>query len=114
MRTQISANAWSRFFQTLAHRRWRGATAEQRFEAAQHASRARWRAFREWKESHPDQAAAAAAIGKALRALAPKRSLEDDRLIARLEQRLAIARAATPWGVDFKRKARRRPDGQTS
>jgi hypothetical protein len=105
---KISQKALSRFAREQALRRWQWATAEERFKAAQHASLARWNAFRRWREEHPQEAAAAAAIAKALRELAPKHNLEDDRLIARLEQRLARVRAAAPWSVNFKRKARRR------
>jgi hypothetical protein len=76
--------------------------------AAQRASKVRWQRFAEWKALHPEQAAAAAAIGKALRVLGPKRSVANDRVIERLERRLARARAATTWSEVFKRNARRR------
>jgi hypothetical protein len=108
MRTRISSKQLSRYFRSLAQRRWGRTTREERSAAAQRASRARWNAFRRWREEHLQEAAAAAAIGKAVRALAPKRRVANDRLIERLEGRLARARAASPWSVDFKRQARRR------
>jgi hypothetical protein len=71
---------------------WRNATPEERFQAAQHASVVRWQKFREWKAGHPEEAAAAAAVAKALRALCPRPEVTDDVIVARLEKMCAPIR----------------------
>ena len=106
MRTKITAEEWSRFFKTLAEKRWRNSTPEQRAEAARSASRIRWARFRKWQIENPEQAAAAAAIAHALRALRPKRVTNDD-LFERLEARLSRVRSASRWSPDYLRDRRR-------
>ena len=111
MRTRISSKQLSRYFRSLAQRRWAHASREERSAAARHASQIKWRRFAEWKESHATEAAAAAAIAKVLRILGSNLRLSDHDL-ARLESRLQRVKdsssALLPWGEGFKRKARRR------
>jgi|SRR6516164_8674285 hypothetical protein len=113
MRSEISAREWSQFFRTLAQKRWQSATRDQRFLTAQHASRARWAKFAQWKESHALEAAAASAIAKVLRILGSNLRVSDDDLVQRLEARLQRAKDSSsvllPWGEGFKHQARRRP-----
>src|SRR5215472_16314605 len=102
MRSQISAREWSEFFRGLAQRRWRATTREQRFLAAQRASRVRWARFVEWRGAHPAEAAAAAAIAKVIRTV--RRSLlpSDDSLVEQLRGKLERVRRRP----DFMRLAR--------
>jgi hypothetical protein len=109
---QVTSEEMSRFFRELARKRWQRATKDERFRSAQHASVARWEAFREWKTANPEAAAAAAAVAKALRFLRPRPEVSDDEEVERLERRLIRARHANtallPWSDDFKRRARRK------
>jgi hypothetical protein len=110
MPIEIPAKALSDYCRNLALKRWRRATPEQRYRSAQHASVIRWQRVRAWKQDHAEEAAAARAIGKALRALAPKAEPTDDEGVERLERRLSraqeVSEARMPWGAGFRRRAR--------
>jgi hypothetical protein len=110
MQREITPEEWSRHFRSLARKRWQA--RRRRNVSGQAASRYRWERFHSWQANHPEEAAAAAAVAKALRALRPKPEVTDDEIIERLERRLSKAQQANaallPWGDEFKRRARRK------
>jgi hypothetical protein len=117
---RIGRKDYQAFFRELAKTRWARASREERSAAARHASQIKWRRFAEWKESHATEAAAAAALGKALRRLGRKRTSDED-LAERLERRLARAVESgsklLPWAkgpapADGPPRVRRTLEGQ--
>jgi hypothetical protein len=109
MPLEISPEDLRQHFRKLAAMRWQKATPAERSRAAQHAAGARWAAFREWKASHGEEAAAAASIAKAMRSLRTEAEATDDEIVERLEGRLARAQEASatrlPWSSAFRRRA---------
>jgi len=112
MPLEISAEDLTRHFRKLAAIRWQKATPAERSRAAQHAAGARWDAFRAWRDTNPEAAAAAASIARAMRSLRSESETTDDEIVERLEGRLARTQAASasrlPWGSAFRRRAMRR------